>query len=73
MLGMVAGTAVCVWLFRLGMVWGIVGLSVAKHVLVAYLCQVLGVDRGKDGGARASFDARVARPPIAVGAGRPGG
>lgn len=45
MLGLVAGAAVCVWLFRLGVLWGILGLSVAKHLVVAYLCQVLGVDR----------------------------
>lgn len=45
MLGLVAGMAVCVWLFRFGVLWGMVGLSIAKHVVVAYLCQVLGVDR----------------------------
>ena len=45
MLGLVAGVAVHIWLFRLGVLWGIVGLSITKHLLVAYLCQILGVDR----------------------------
>jgi hypothetical protein len=25
--------------------WGILGLNVTKHVVTAYLCQVLGIDR----------------------------
>jgi hypothetical protein len=50
MIGLVAGTAVCIWLFRLGILWGILGLSFAKHVVVAYLCQVLGVDRREAAG-----------------------
>ena len=45
MLGVVACIAVNFWLFRLGVFWGILGLNVTKHVLTAYLCQVLGVDR----------------------------
>ncbi len=45
MLGVVACIALNIWLFRLGVLWGIVGLNVTKHVVIAYLCQVLGVDR----------------------------
>jgi hypothetical protein len=45
MLGLVACIALNFWLFRLGAFWGIVGLNVTKHVAIAYLCQVLGVDR----------------------------
>jgi hypothetical protein len=45
MIGIVACVALNFWLFRLGIFWGIVGLNVTKHVLIAYLCQVLGVDR----------------------------
>jgi hypothetical protein len=45
MLGVVACIAVNFWLFRLGVFWGILGLNVTKHVVTAYLCQVLGVDR----------------------------
>jgi hypothetical protein len=45
MLGVVACIALNIWLFRLGVLWGIVGLNVTKHVVIAYLCQVMGVDR----------------------------
>ena len=45
MLGVVACIAVNFWLLRLGVFWGILGLNVTKHVVTAYLCQVLGVDR----------------------------
>ena len=45
MLGLIACVAVNVWLFRLGVLMGILGLNVTKHVLIAYLCQVLGVNR----------------------------
>lgn len=45
MLGLVACIALNIWLFRLGAFWGILGLNVTKHVAIAYLCQVLGVDR----------------------------
>jgi hypothetical protein len=45
MLGVVACIALNFWLFRLGVLWGILGLNVTKHVVIAYLCQVLGVDR----------------------------
>jgi hypothetical protein len=47
LLGVVACVAVNVWLFRLGALWGILGLNVTKHVVIAYLCQVVGVDRSK--------------------------
>ncbi len=52
MLGLVACIALNFWLFRLGVFWGILGLNVTKHVAIAYLCQVLGVDR------------RQPRPPL---------
>jgi hypothetical protein len=45
MLGVVACIALNFWLFRLGVFWGILGLNVTKHVVTAYLCQILGVDR----------------------------
>jgi hypothetical protein len=54
MLGLVACIAVNIWLFRVGIFWGIVGLNVTKHVMIAYLCGALGVDR------------RPARPPAAA-------
>jgi hypothetical protein len=45
MLGLVACIALNIWLFRLGALWGILGLNVSKHVVIAYLCQILGVGR----------------------------
>jgi hypothetical protein len=45
MLGLVACLAVNFWLFRVGFLWGLVGLNVTKHVGVAVLCQALGVNR----------------------------
>jgi hypothetical protein len=45
MLGLVACIALNIWLFRLGVLWGILGLNISKHVVIAYLCQVLGVGR----------------------------
>lgn len=45
LLGLVACIAVNLWLFRLGALWGILGLNVTKHVVIAVLCQAIGVDR----------------------------
>lgn len=42
---LVAGVALNVWLFRFGTLLGLLGLSVTKHLVIAWLCQVLGVDR----------------------------
>lgn len=41
----VACVALNVWLFRLSVLWGIIGLNVTKHVVIAALCKGLGVDR----------------------------
>lgn len=41
LLGLIACIALNVWLFRLGVLWGILGLNVSKHFAVAYLCEVL--------------------------------
>jgi hypothetical protein len=45
LLGLVACVAVNIWLFRVGILWGLLAINVTKHVVIAYLCQVLGVDR----------------------------
>jgi hypothetical protein len=45
MLAVVACIALNFWLFRVGVFWGILGLNVTKHVVIAYVCQVIGVDR----------------------------
>ena len=44
-LGLTVWVAVTIWLFRQSALWGIIGLSVFKHVAIAQLCQALGVDR----------------------------
>jgi hypothetical protein len=48
LLGLVACIALNIWLFQFGPLLGIIGLNVTKHVVIAYVCQVLGVDR-RDG------------------------
>ena len=45
LIGLVACIALNLWLFRLGPLLGLVGLNVTKHVLIASLCQFVGVDR----------------------------
>jgi hypothetical protein len=45
LLGVVACVALNVWLFRLGPLLGILGLNITKHVVIAYLCLHLGVNR----------------------------
>jgi hypothetical protein len=57
LLGLIACIAVNIWLFRLGVLWGILGLNVSKHFAVAYLCEVLG------GNKRRAEAPRTARPP----------
>jgi hypothetical protein len=64
MIGIVACVALNFWLFRLGVFWGIVGLNVTKHVLIAYLCQVLGVDRSPAGETRRVVSTPKGRVPV---------
>lgn len=52
MLLLVACLAINIWLFRLGILLGIIGLNITKHVLIAYLCQVIGVDKTARSAAR---------------------
>jgi hypothetical protein len=44
------------WLFRQGIFWGIVGLNVSKHVIIAQLCRNLGVNRTVDPALGDPFD-----------------
>jgi hypothetical protein len=53
MLGLVACAALNIWLFRISALAGIIGLNISKHLVIAYLCQVLGVDRKQAGPAPA--------------------
>lgn len=45
MLVLVACIAVNFWLFRVSVFWGLVAINITKHVSIAALCQVLGVNR----------------------------
>jgi len=45
LLGLVACVALNIWLFRVGVLLGILGLNVTKHVAIAMLCQAAGVNR----------------------------
>jgi hypothetical protein len=64
MLGLVACVAFNFWLFRLGAFWGILGLNLTKHVAIAYLCQVLGVDRRQAEEARCVLRAPASQVPV---------
>jgi hypothetical protein len=65
MLGLVACIALNFWLFRLGIFWGILGLNVTKHVAIAYLCEVLGVDRLRPANAASVIPASAPHVPVA--------
>jgi hypothetical protein len=56
LLGLVACVAVNVWLFRVGFLYGLVGLNLTKHVGVAVLCQAIGVNRRpEESGSRSAL------------------
>ena len=40
-----AAVAVHIWLFQQSVLWGFIGLALTKHVVIAYLCHILGVDK----------------------------
>jgi hypothetical protein len=64
MLAVVACIALNFWLFRLGVLWGILGLNVTKHVVIAYLCQVIGVDKRPTAGPSRVVPASPPRVPV---------
>ncbi len=45
MMGLVAAVAVNLWLFRVGLFWGVLGLTATKHVVIAHFCHVVGLNR----------------------------
>ena len=45
LLALVACVALNIWLFRVGILLGIIGLNITKHVFIAYLCQLIGVNK----------------------------
>jgi hypothetical protein len=65
MLVVVACIALNFWLFRLGVFWGILGLNVTKHVVIAYLCQVIGVDKRPTPRAARVVPASAPQVPVA--------
>ncbi len=61
MLLLVALCAVNFWLFRLGIIWGLLGLSVTKHLVIAFLCHAVGLNRKNE--ARAVAESRPLPEP----------
>ena len=53
LLGLVACVAVNIWLFRVSMLYGLIGLNVTKHVGVAVLCQAVGINGAGKAGRKA--------------------
>ena len=45
MLGLVACVAVNLWCFRVHVILGLVAINITKHVVIAQLCQAIGVNR----------------------------
>ena len=45
MLGLVACVAVNLWCFRVHVILGLVAINITKHVVIAQLCQAVGVNR----------------------------
>jgi hypothetical protein len=45
LLGLVACVAVNLWCFRVHVMLGLVAINITKHVIIAQLCQALGVNR----------------------------
>ena len=45
MLGLVACVALNIWLFRVSIILGLIAVNITKHVAIAWLCQVVGVDK----------------------------
>lgn len=64
LLGLVACVAVNLWCFRVHVLLGLVAINITKHVVIAQLCQALGVNRRTAGAPKAL----PAPPPAPAGA-----
>ncbi len=64
LLALVACVSLNIWLFRLGWLWGLIGLNVTKHVGVAVLCAAIGVN-GRDGRGPGRGPRAIPRPHAA--------
>jgi hypothetical protein len=62
LLGLVACVAVNLWCFRVHFLLGMVAINVTKHVVIAQLCQAVGVNRRT---VPAPIVAAVPAPPAA--------
>jgi hypothetical protein len=67
LLGLVACVALNLWCFRVHVLLGLVAINITKHVVIAQLCQALGVNRRTS----ASHLALPAPPPTPAGATSP--
>ena len=65
LLGLLACMAANVWVFRYGILAGLVGLNLTKHVGVAVLCQAVGVNKGLPRPARRRTGRHPAHIPLA--------
>jgi len=54
MLGLVPCAALNIWLLRVSVFLGLIAVNVTKHVFIAWLCQVIGVDKRRSGPPRNS-------------------
>jgi hypothetical protein len=66
LLCIIACVAVNLWLFRVGAIWGILGLNVTKHVVIASLCQRLGIDHASERNAGRANNSKPDAPGIKV-------
>ena len=64
-LGLIACVAANVWVFRYGVLAGLVGLNLTKHVCVAVLCQAVGVNKGTSRPSRHRTTAHPAHRDLA--------
>lgn len=64
MLGVVACIALNIWLFRVHLVLGLIAVNITKHVVIAWLCHVVGVDRKEP--ARVTPASSVPAPSIPI-------
>ena len=63
MLGLVACVAVNLWCFRVHVILGLVAINITKHVVIAQLCQAVGVNRRMPATPDGPSSAPVATPP----------
>lgn len=63
MLGLVACVALNLWCFRVHVILGLVAINITKHIVIAQLCQALGVNRQAASTPAAPPTVPLAPPP----------